>query len=145
MWRNSLELGIYTVFPRRNIFYLLQNIVRLSVSESLEWVCTKTIFPNGTIARGCEQTYTGVIAVKDSFNRAHLCVAGGETISICFWNDNNGEKVEPKCSSHEIFCLETPKKCLCSRQKCNSSWGLNSVLGKTYSLYIISLFILSSS
>ena len=32
---------------------------RLSVSESLEWVCTKTVFTNGTITRGCEKTYTG--------------------------------------------------------------------------------------
>jgi len=84
------------------------HVITLSVSESLEWVCTKTIFPNGTVARGCEQTYTG-----------------GETISICFWSDNN----------------ETPKKCLCSRQKCNSSWGVDSVLRKTYTLYIISLFM----
>ena len=34
-------------------------IFSLSVSESKEWVCTKTVFSNGTIVRGCEKTYTG--------------------------------------------------------------------------------------
>ena len=31
----------------------------LSVSESVEWVCTKFDYPNGTVVRSCEQTYTG--------------------------------------------------------------------------------------
>jgi len=66
----------------------VNNVVTLSVSESMEWVCTKTIYSNGSIRRGCEKTYTG-----------------GETISICFWSENK----------------DTPKKCLCSRQMCNSS------------------------
>ena len=34
--------------------------LRLSVSESSEWVCTKTIFNNGSIVRGCKKTYTGI-------------------------------------------------------------------------------------
>lgn len=60
----------------------------LSVSESSEWVCTKTIFNNGSIVRGCKKTYTG-----------------GETFSMCFWSDME----------------DTPMRCLCSRQLCNSA------------------------
>jgi len=60
----------------------------LSVSESSEWVCTKTVFTNGSIVRGCQKTYTG-----------------GETFSMCFYSDMK----------------DTPKRCLCSRQLCNSS------------------------
>ena len=32
---------------------------RLSVSESEEWVCTKTVFTNGSTLRECQKTYTG--------------------------------------------------------------------------------------
>ncbi len=39
-------------------FYLF---VSLSVSESVEWVCTKFDYPNGTVVRSCEQTYTGTV------------------------------------------------------------------------------------
>jgi len=60
----------------------------LSVSESSEWVCTKTVNTNGSVVRGCEKTYTG-----------------GETFSMCFWSDME----------------DTPMRCLCSRQLCNSA------------------------
>ena len=31
----------------------------LSVSETVEWVCTKTVYSNNTVMRGCHKTYTG--------------------------------------------------------------------------------------
>ena len=31
----------------------------LSVSETAEWVCTKTVYNNNTVRRGCHKTYTG--------------------------------------------------------------------------------------
>ena len=34
-------------------------IVFFTPSESSEWVCTKTVFTNGSVVRGCEKTYTG--------------------------------------------------------------------------------------
>ena len=37
------------------------NFSSFSVSESLEWVCTKTIFLNGSIQRGCEKAFTGTL------------------------------------------------------------------------------------
>ena len=40
--------------------YLYPNFFgRLSVSETAEWVCTKSVFANGTVRRHCEKTYTG--------------------------------------------------------------------------------------
>ena len=39
----------------------LHHLCCCSVSESAEWVCTKTVFHNGTVRRGCEKTYTGII------------------------------------------------------------------------------------
>jgi len=53
----------------------------LSVSESSEWVCTKTIFNNGSIIRGCQKTYTG-----------------GETFSMCFWSDMEDTPMRCLCS-----------------------------------------------
>ena len=29
------------------------------MSETAEWVCTKSVFANGTVRRHCEKTYTG--------------------------------------------------------------------------------------
>ena len=31
------------------------------MSETAEWVCTKSVFANGTVRRDCEKTYTGMI------------------------------------------------------------------------------------
>ena len=36
-----------------------KSLWRLSVSETAEWVCTKSVFNNGTVRRSCEKTYTG--------------------------------------------------------------------------------------
>ena len=42
------------------MIYLYPNFFgRLSVSETAEWVCTKSVFANGTVRRHCEKTYTG--------------------------------------------------------------------------------------
>jgi len=60
----------------------------LSVSESLEWVCTKFDHPNGTVVRSCEKTYTG-----------------GEKFSTCHYTSE----------------LEAPRKCMCSKQLCNTA------------------------
>merc|ERR1712013_838987 len=43
--------------------------IRTSVSETEEWVCSKTEHNNGTVTRGCEKTYTG-----------------GESFSTCYWS-----------------------------------------------------------
>ena len=43
---------------------LIYHLCRLSVSESSEWVCTKTIFTNGSVVRGCHKTYTGNFSGK---------------------------------------------------------------------------------
>ena len=34
---------------------------RLSVSETEEYVCTKTVFMNGSTVRDCQKTYTGLL------------------------------------------------------------------------------------
>ena len=40
-----------------------RSLHRLSVSESEEWVCTKTVFPNSSTLRACEKTYTGFVKI----------------------------------------------------------------------------------
>ena len=48
------------------MIYLYPNFFgRLSVSETAEWVCTKSVFANGTVRRHCEKTYTGDDDVVD--------------------------------------------------------------------------------
>ena len=50
----------------------------LSVSETAEWVCTKTVYNNNTVRRGCHKTYTGnyqdkTIYFKSIFRRREVC------------------------------------------------------------------------
>ena len=51
-----------------------------SVSELKEWVCAKTVRPDGTLIRDCMSMYTG-----------------GEPFDVCFANTNEGKKC--LCSS----------------------------------------------
>ena len=37
----------------------MTGVPRLSVSETEEWVCTKTTLNNGSTIRDCQKTYTG--------------------------------------------------------------------------------------
>ena len=50
--------------------------LRLSVSESSEWVCTKTIFNNGSTVRGCKKTYTGISKYEQTsdFQCLHISI-----------------------------------------------------------------------
>ena len=111
-------------------------IFSLSVSESQEWVCTKTVFSNGTIVRGCEKTYTGkprsvfiyhclcryLVSACNQINKPYM-FAGGETISICFWSDDKGEggDIAKWQSTRQDVVPDAPQKCLCSAPLCNSS------------------------
>ena len=55
--------------------YITRNIgiiPRLSVSETEEFVCTKTVFANGSIVRDCQKTYTGLWCQLDTANY-NLC------------------------------------------------------------------------
>ena len=56
----SINISKYLIFSENVVFS------RLSVSESEEWVCTKTVFPNASTLRACEKTYTGsgIIIIK---------------------------------------------------------------------------------
>lgn len=54
----------------------------LSVSETEEYVCTKTVFMNGSTVRDCQKTYTG-----------------GETFSTCFYNSNKDTPLRCLCST----------------------------------------------
>ena len=40
----------------------------LSVSETVEWVCTKTVYSNSTVMRGCHKTYTGEMGFSSCMN-----------------------------------------------------------------------------
>jgi|ERR1712192_67681 len=62
----------------------------LSVSESEEWVCTKTVFPNASTLRACEKTYTG-----------------GERFSSCFYSSSPLTPLRCLCSSE--FCNSAPQ------------------------------------
>ena len=59
----------------------------LSVSETAEWVCTKTVYNNNTVRRGCHKTYTGNYKDKTIFSNQYL---GGERFAMCFWSDSAG-------------------------------------------------------
>ena len=94
---------------------------RLSVSESEEWVCTKTVFPNASILRACEKTYTGidiipvslfakipVIAfsnIMQNHQSSQPVSSGGERFSSCFFSSSP----------------TTPLRCLCSSEFCNTA------------------------
>ncbi len=67
---NTCFISTYYLFPivqsNKMKFYLF---VSLSVSESVEWVCTKFDYPNGTVVRSCEQTYTGTVLLSCPVSR----------------------------------------------------------------------------
>ena len=63
-----------------DILVLEMYLHRLSVSESEEWVCTKTVFPNASTLRACEKTYTGIT----KFNHKS-CYALFHVFSTCIW------------------------------------------------------------
>ena len=102
--------------------YLLS--LSFSVSESDEWVCTKTVFPNQTVVKGCERTYTGGKKNKEKLlndqdhlsyhltqqEGKHSLLASGAQAQV-----KGGRKKEKPISS------ETPLKCLCSEPLCNSA------------------------
>ena len=103
---------------------------RLSVSESLEWVCTKTVFTNGTITRGCEKTYTGSrwilwrhLASEIKEKIPISIFVGGETFSMCFWSDMKGKVLLKINIEQNIF-----KKSCWAKWKLIKSWNksLNS-------------------
>ena len=61
---------------------LIYHLCRLSVSESSEWVCTKTIFTNGSVVRGCHKTYTGNFSGKIATSSTALqCVPAAVILS----------------------------------------------------------------
>ena len=74
----------------------------------------------GTIHNGCIKTVYDNIYDNCNF-------AGGETFSMCFWSDSEGIQ--------DFWCItylyiinisDTPKRCLCSRQLCNSAVDVHS-------------------
>ena len=95
-----------------------RSLHRLSVSESEEWVCTKTVFPNSSTLRACEKTYTGFVKIyykrvkkTDLRHKLHTkmysvieSISGGERFSSCFYSSSPS----------------TPLRCLCSSEFCNS-------------------------
>ncbi|XP_023319909.1 very low-density lipoprotein receptor [Eurytemora carolleeae] len=68
------------------IYYMAAS---LSVSESMEWACSKFIYSNGTVMRACEKTYTG-----------------GEKFSICHWTSIEGSPLKCMCSKQ--LCNSSP-------------------------------------
>ena len=115
--------------------YIYARVHRLSVSESEEWVCTKTVFPNASTLRACEKTYTGIhnsitkatLFFMFSANTFDACesvneyISGGERFSSCFY------------SSSPL----TPLRCLCSSEFCNSA---PQSLFSTLVFFTISIF-----
>ena len=84
-------------------------------SQSSEWVCTKTVFTNGSVVRGCEKTYTGnrwilwrhlASEIKEKIPISIF--VGGETFSMCFWSDMKG-KVLLKINIYENLYFK--KRC----------------------------------
>ena len=65
--RNSLLLNRFSSLatPRRIVKSWTATVTmllsRLSVSETEEYVCTKTVFMNGSTVRDCQKTYTGLL------------------------------------------------------------------------------------
>ena len=84
-------------------------------SQSSEWVCTKTVFTNGSVVRGCEKTYTGNrwilwrhLASEIKEKNPISIFVGGETFSMCFWSDMKG-KVLLKINIYENLYFK--KRC----------------------------------
>ena len=92
---------------------------RLSVSESEEWVCTKTVFPNASTLRACEKTYTGI---NNTITRATLCfIFSAHTFDVCESLDDYISGGERFSSCFYSSSPLTPLRCLCSSEFCNSA------------------------
>ena len=72
-------------------------LCRLSVSESSEWVCTKTIFANGSVVRGCEKTYTGK-SVRYRINKQRLVVVVSGDLGVVWTRLQTREWTQPLAS-----------------------------------------------
>ena len=72
-------------------------LCRLSVSESSEWVCTKTIFANGSVVRGCEKTYTGK-SVRYRINKQRLVVVVSGDLVVVWTRLQTREWTQPLAS-----------------------------------------------
>ena len=120
----------------------------------MEWVCTKTLFSNGSVHKGCEKRFTGR---KDKFYQS-LNFTNITCCAILKVEKHSAFVTEIKMTvwKNEYHFMKSPfpisaspLKCLCSRPLCNSSRSVTIISQHEdpglLSYFIFPLFILNKN